>query len=183
MLLNLAITLWLLIALPSAVLLWRYGYTGIGPIILIAPNRYAPRGLRWLVFLLSQFQINYLLATLFLGVALWREYGWGGGMSSYLAASAVFSWAHNSAKKRVIRELYISEISEKSHVVQEWDTLTLLADRYNITAEEIAAANGLASGAPLGLGTRLRIPGATPEKAAEIVRLVMRVRPFWPPKL
>lgn len=182
MLLDLAVTLWLLIALPSAVLLWRYGYSGIAPVILIAPSRYAPRGLKWLVFLLSQFQINYLLATLFLGVALWREYGWGAGMSSYLVASAVFSWAHNSSKKRVIRNLYISEISEKSHVVQEWDTLTLLAERYNVTEEEIAATNGLASDAPLEPGNKLRIPGATPEKALEIVGLVMRVRPFWPPK-
>ena len=183
MLLALAVMLWLLIALPGALLLWRYGYADNidVPIILIEPFRFAPRGLKWVVFLLSQFQINYLLATLFLGFVLWRENGWGEAVSSYLVASAIFSWAHNSARKRAFRKFYDWLISEKSHIVQEWDTLTSLASGSGVTAEEIATANGLTSEAPLEPGFKLLIPGMAPEEALQITHASMRRLRFWPP--
>jgi LysM repeat protein len=48
----------------------------------------------------------------------------------------------------------------RTHTVGQGDTLYRLSKQYNVTVEDIAAANGMKVNAPLKLGTVLKIPGA-----------------------
>jgi soluble lytic murein transglycosylase-like protein len=53
-----------------------------------------------------------------------------------------------------------------SYVVQPGDSLTAIAARAGTSVEGLAAANGLDAAAPLLIGTVLRLPGASVERAA-----------------
>lgn len=172
----LAIILWLLIALPSALLLSRYGCASSGEVsAALISSRYA----RALLFLDPR--VNYLLATLFLVVAYWRAVGWGLGIGSFMMAAGIFTWVHTASQKRAFRKIYTDLTSTTSHAVQTGDTLASLASAHDVAAKKIATANGLASEAPLEPETELLIPGKPPEKAMQLARTIMSKRRFWPP--
>ena len=53
------------------------------------------------------------------------------------------------------------------HIVQAGESLTSIAVTYDVSAEEIAAANGMSTGDVLRIGQELIIPGVTAREAAE----------------
>ncbi len=53
-----------------------------------------------------------------------------------------------------------------THVVQSGESLTSLAVTYDVSVDEIAAANGMSAGDVLRIGQELIIPGVTPREAA-----------------
>lgn len=136
MLVSLAVACWLLIALPSTLLIYRYAYGGFldTPIVLVSPEtltgawRILGVGLIFVPFL-------YFLATLGLVAAYWSARGWLWGAGSFVVASVVFSRARSAAWKRAASEVYTRHLKE----------------------------------------------GTSPEEAADIARVVMETRRFWPP--
>ncbi|HKR00771.1 MAG TPA: transglycosylase SLT domain-containing protein [Pyrinomonadaceae bacterium] len=83
------------------------------------------------------------------------------GVPSALAQSPTASRAHvkPSAKRTGARRMV--KIRSRAG-----DTLSLLGDRFGVTAEEIAALNGIAAGAELKAGSELMIPLPSPELLA-----------------
>lgn len=175
MLLVLALTLWLLIALPTGLLLSRYGYGDELEVPFVLIHAKGVARVLWFA------PAIYLLATLFLVFAFWRQSGWLWGAGSFTVASVVFSRAHGSAWKRTFGEIYARHISKMSHRVQKGDTLASLASLYGIAVEDIAGANGLVPEARLHPGTDLVILGKTPEAALQLARTIISTRHFWPP--
>ena len=63
------------------------------------------------------------------------------------------------------------------HVVQSGESLTSIAVTYDVSVEEIAAANGISTGDVLRIGQELIIPGVTPREAAEAQGNIHVVQP------
>ena len=86
-------------------------------------------------------------------------------------ASATRSSAARAARMPLLVKPTSKHMSSSRRLVKirtrAGDTLSLLADRFGITAEEIASSNGLAPGTQLQAGRELLIPLPSPEMSAK----------------
>jgi membrane-bound lytic murein transglycosylase D len=73
-------------------------------------------------------------------------------------------------------ELYSAQIRSGTHRVAPGESLARVARRYGISERDLAQANGLATGAPLKRGQRLRLPESKPPTLAEVELAAMAAR-------
>ncbi len=84
-------------------------------------------------------------------------------------------WANGLTRKSAIRPgmtLVVLPVSGVRHTVLKGETLAGIAKKFDTDAEDIAAYNGLDSGAPLVSGTQLIIPGGELSVSAPVAKKV-----------